>query len=76
MTKPPVQQPKQQDFIKTALRIPAFLHDELKHAAERNCHSMNDEMLARLNTKPLDEIKRQNEELKTMLRQVLSLLRS
>jgi plasmid stability protein len=76
MTKPPVHQPKQQSYVKTALRIPQSLHEALRVAAKANEHSLNDEMLARLNTTLLDEITKQNEELKMMLRQVLGHLRS
>lgn len=76
MNTPPIQQPKQKNHIKTALRIPAALHGELKAAAEQNGHSLNAEMLSRLSLSALDDIKRQNEELKMMLRQVLSHLRA
>lgn len=76
MRKPPAQEPKQQDFVKTALRIPAALHDKLKEAAEQNCHSLNAEMLARLSTHPLEDIKRQNDELKRLVREVLNHVRS
>jgi hypothetical protein len=76
MIKPPIQQSKQQDHVKTAVRIPPSLHETLKAAAKANEHSLNDEMLARLNTTLLEEITRQNEELKMMLRQVLTHLRS
>lgn len=76
MTKPPIQQPKQQDPVKTAVRMSPSLHKVLKQAAEENQHSLNDEMLARLNTSLLEEITKQNEEIKTMLRQVLAHLRS
>jgi predicted HicB family RNase H-like nuclease len=76
MTKPPIQQPKQKSHVKTAIRIPRALHEELKQAAIENEHSLNDEMLARLNTTLLDELTKQNDELKMMLRQVLAHLRS
>lgn len=76
MIKPPVQQPKQQNHVKTALRIPKELHQSLLDAADHNGHSLNDEMLARLNTTLLDEITKQNAELKLMLRQILTHLRS
>lgn len=76
MLKPPVQKPKQQSYVKTAIRIPQELHLDLTRAAKENDHSLNDEMLARLNTTLLGEITRQNEELKMMLRQVLTHLRS
>ena len=76
MTKPPIQQPKQQDYVKTAIRIPQELHQALTLAAQENGHSLNDEMLSRLSTTLLEEITKQNEELKMMLRQVLTHLRS
>jgi hypothetical protein len=76
MSTPPIQKPKQQNHIKTAIRMPTDLHQELTAAAEQNGHSLNAEMLSRLSSSPLDDIKRQNEELKMMLRQVLGHLRS
>jgi hypothetical protein len=76
MNTPPIQQPKQKNHVKTAIRMPAALHHELSAAAEQNGHSLNAEMLYRLSSSPLDDIKRQNEELKMMLRQVLGHLRS
>lgn len=75
MNKPPLQQAKQQAHIKTAIRIPPALHAELLAAAEQSGHSLNAEMLARLSPSPLDELKKQNEELKMMLREVLTHLR-
>jgi hypothetical protein len=75
MSTPPIQQPKQKNHIKTALRLPTALHQELTAAAERNGHSLNAEMLSRLSASPLDDIKQQNEELKMMVRQVLGHLR-
>lgn len=76
MNKPPLQQPKQKNYVKTAIRIPTPLHEALILAAERNGHSLNAEMLTRLNASPIDELKRQNDELKMMLREVLNHLRS
>jgi hypothetical protein len=76
MRTPPIPQQKQKNHIKTALRIPTALHEELVAAAERNGHSLNAEMLSRLSASPLDDIKQQNEELKMLLRQVLGHLRS
>lgn len=76
MIKPPIQQPKQQDHVKTAVRMPPSLHKTLKQAAEENQHSLNDEMLARLNTSMLEQLTKQNEEIKMLLRQVLAHLRS
>jgi hypothetical protein len=76
MKTPPIRQHQQKNHIKTALRIPTALHEELVAAAERNGHSLNAEMLSRLSASPLDDIKQQNEELKMMLHQVLGHLRS
>lgn len=76
MIKPPVQKPKQTSYVKTAIRMPPSLHEALKEAAKQNDRSLNDEMLARLNTRPFEEMRRQNEELKMMLREVLTHLRS
>lgn len=76
MRKPPIQQARQQDHIKTAIRIPMALHEELTAAAAKNGHSLNAEMLSRLGASPLDEVRRQNDELKMMLREVLSHLRA
>jgi len=42
MTKP------QDDYIKTALRLPPDLHAEIKSAAEYHGRSMNAEIIARL----------------------------
>lgn len=76
MNTPPIRQPKQKNYVKTAIRLPTALHEALVTAAEQNGHSLNAEMISRLNVAPLDDIKRQNEELKMMLRQVLGHLRS
>ncbi|MGI4847557.1 MAG: Arc family DNA-binding protein [Janthinobacterium lividum] len=39
---------KQDDFIKTALRLPRDLHSEVQESAEKNGRSMNAEIIARL----------------------------
>jgi hypothetical protein len=44
------EQPPKKPAIKTAMRLPAELHADLKEAAEREDHSMNDEIIARLNS--------------------------
>lgn len=75
MHKPPIQKPKQDDFVRTALRVPRPLHEALHEAAAKSGWSMNDEILARLQAPSLDarleQIAKQNVELKTMLRKVL-----
>lgn len=73
MTKP-ITTNSQQDYIKTSLRLPGNLRDELLDAAARNGHSMNAEILARLQGSPLDDLKRQNEEIKETLRKILDKL--
>jgi hypothetical protein len=42
------EQPPKKPPIKTAMRLPADLHADLKEAAEREQHSMNDEIIHRL----------------------------
>ncbi|MGF7131952.1 hypothetical protein P3T40_003435 [Paraburkholderia sp. EB58] len=43
---------KQDDFIKTALRLPRTLRDEIKAAADAAGHSMNDEIIDRIRLGP------------------------
>jgi hypothetical protein len=43
---------KQDDFIKTALRLPRGLRDEIKAAADAAGHSMNDEIIDRIRLGP------------------------
>lgn len=42
------EQPPKKPPIKTAMRLPADLHADLKEAAKREEHSMNDEIIHRL----------------------------
>jgi hypothetical protein len=42
------EQPLKKPAIKTAMRLPADLHADLKDAATREGHSMNVEMVSRL----------------------------
>ncbi|MBY0240311.1 MAG: Arc family DNA-binding protein [Burkholderiaceae bacterium] len=56
MIKPPLQTPTQQDYVKTALRIPRDLHEQIVDAAERNGRSMNAEILARLQAEPVSDL--------------------
>lgn len=65
----------QQDYIKSAVRFPPNVYQELKAAAAHNGRSMNAEILARVQLSPvdikLDEIARQNSELRKMVQQLL-----
>jgi hypothetical protein len=66
---------KQEDHVRTQLRIPRLLHNGLTEAAERNGRSLNAEILARLQVDPLlegiEDLKRQNLELKDIARKIL-----
>ena len=70
MNKPPVRKTTKR-VINTALRLPTELHGEIRQAADRNGRSMNAEIVARLQESPLDDVKRQNDEIKAMIRQLL-----
>lgn len=45
---------KQDDFVKTALRIPRALHAQIQEAADASGRSMNAEMIDRLQAQPGD----------------------
>lgn len=78
MTNPPTQKQVQQDYIKTAVRVPRDLHAELQDAAERNGRSMNAEIIARLQSEPLrdllSKITREVAEVKAMDREILAIV--
>lgn len=76
MTKPPVQKQAQSEYVQSAVRMPKSLRSELQEAAMRNGRTMNAEILARLQASPLEDIKRQNDDLKKMLREVLDCIRA
>ena len=63
----------QDDYIKTALRLPRELHAEIKDAAEYHGRSMNAEIIARLATAgvTLSDIARQNATTQAMIQQIL-----
>lgn len=66
--------PFQDDYVKTALRLPRDLRDEIQAAAIHNGRSANSEMLARLRgsqDQRLATLERQLEEVKGMLRKLL-----
>jgi len=75
MQKPPTFKEKQGDFVKTAVRLPPQLHKELKEAAEMNGRPLNAEIIARLMATPvqekLDRLASNDQEIKTMLRELL-----
>lgn len=75
---PPTKKNLQSTFVKTALRLPASLRDELAAAAELAGHSLNDEILARCLAQPvrdkIDSISAENAQLKAMMREMLDSL--
>lgn len=75
MQKPPSQKPTQQDYIKTALRLPRELHAEIQDAAERQGRTMNAEILARLQAAPItDQLATQARDIAELKRMVKELL--
>lgn len=75
MTKPPPHKAVQSEYVQSAVRMPRKLRAELQDAAERNGRSMNAEILARLEASPLEQLIKQNAELKLMLREILDAVR-
>lgn len=71
-TPPPI--PEQTTIIHTAFRLPIDLRDEIRSAAEREGHSMNAEVIARLRAVPvdarLDELEKKVDEILSMMRVV------
>lgn len=76
MKKPPIQKPTQDDYVKSSLRLPRQLHAELLNAAEYHGRSLNAEILDRLQAAPvvdmLQELLRENAEMKLMIREIYS----
>jgi hypothetical protein len=70
-TPPPLQKRTQDDWVKTALRLPKALHAEIQAAADDNVHSMNAEILQRLETRRHQELMDELADVKAMLRRVL-----
>lgn len=68
MPNPPKTKPARAGYVQSSLRIPQQLRDALLVAAEKNGRSLNAEILARLEMSPLEDIKRQNEEIKTLVK--------
>ena len=71
MLKPPRNKPVHVDSPKTTLRIPRALRDEIQASADREVRSLNAEILIRLQSSALDEIKRDIAEIKITLRKLL-----
>lgn len=71
MTKPPIKKLDQSDYIKSSLKLPPDLHAEVVESAVIHGRSMNAEIIARLQTRQFDDLRRQIAELKAMIRQVL-----
>lgn len=68
----------QEKDVKTGLRLPAHMYDEIFNASQRNGISMNAEILTRLRAAPtlevLNEIKQHNARIEDMQRQILLLM--
>jgi HAMP domain-containing protein len=75
MKKPPPKKITQEDYVKTAVRLPPELYVRIKDLAERNGHSMNGELIALLHAAlsetKLDTIGRTATEIKKMVRELL-----
>jgi len=75
MQKPPVKKSTQDLYVKSAVRFPPQLHQELKEAAERNGRTLNAEVIARLLAAPVNEqlekLASGNQEIKALLRELL-----
>lgn len=65
----------QDDYIRTAMRLPRALHAEVRKAASEAGHTMNAEIIARVaaasEVASFKVVMRQNEELKLLMREML-----
>lgn len=70
--------PSQDDYIRTALRLPRDLHAEIQDAADAAGRTMNAEIIARLSGYPsgttLDHIAKQNETTQAMVQRIIDAL--
>lgn len=68
----------QDDYIRTAMRLPRDLHAEVRKAAQAAGHTMNAEIIARVaaanEIASFKVVMRQNEELKLLMREMLDRL--
>lgn len=71
MTKPPEKKLTQSDDIKFNLRLPRQMYAEVAAEAERNCRSMNAEIIARLQADHDAAVLAELAEVKSMLRKLL-----
>lgn len=59
------------EYVKTSLRLPPALRDEVKQAAKTNGNTMNAELVARIAAKPvqdrLDSLEREIAQIKAIL---------
>jgi len=66
---------KQDDYIRTALRLPRDLHQRVQEDAERNGRTMNAEIIARLSSDyagvTLPDIAKQNEKTHRMVQEII-----
>ncbi len=75
MTKPPAKKSSQENYVKSALRLPPELHAEVSAAAQLNDRSLNAEIISRLRGNPVDALSKETAELKAMIREVLDIVR-
>lgn len=66
---------RQDDYIRTALRLPRDLHAEIQDAAEAAGRTMNAEIIARLSGYPagatLEQLAKQNVKTQEMIQQII-----
>lgn len=74
MTKPPIRKTIQDDYVQVKVRLPPKVHAALHEAAERNAHSLNAEIVARLQTDAIDELRQEIAGLKMLIRETLDRL--
>lgn len=71
MKKTPIKKLDQSDYVKSALRIPVELRNELLTAAERNGRSMNAEIIFRLQSDQLAPVMEELARLRVMVQQLI-----
>jgi predicted HicB family RNase H-like nuclease len=66
----------QHDYKRLTTRYPPEVYAELQAAAERNGRSVNAEVIARVSTDQIAELRKEVAELKTIVKEVLANVRS
>lgn len=70
-----MEQKRKPKYPPTTIRLPGPLHEEVKAAAEKAVHSMNDEIILRLRQYPitarLEALEQQNAELLRKVQQLI-----